>query len=92
MNKEVSGSEEEGEEDVIVMDDVKIGSVLKKEKSLRKGKKFGFGDFEMYFSLLSKQLRFKIEAMEIDELNEIVIVDIELKEGLVIFQKILLRF
>lgn len=89
MNKEVSGSEqeEEGEEDVIVMDDddVKIGSVLKKEKSLRKGKKFGFGDFEMYFSLLSKQLRFKIEVMEIDELNKIVIKDIELQEGLVIF-------
>lgn len=40
MNKEVSGSEqeEEGEEDVIVMDDVKIVNVLKKGKSLRKGK------------------------------------------------------
>lgn len=87
MNKEVSGSEqeEEGEEDVIVMDDVKIGSVLKKEKSLRKGKKFGFGDFEMYFSLLSKQLKFKIEVIEIDELDKIVIKDIELQEGLVIF-------
>lgn len=93
MNKEVSGSEqeEEGEEDVIVMDDVKTGSALKKEKSSRKGKKSGFGDFEMHLSSLSKQLRSKTEAMETDELNKTVTKDTESQEGLVTPQKTPLR-
>lgn len=93
MNKEVSGSEqeEEGEEDVIVMDDVKTGSALKKGKSPRKGKKSGFGDFEMHLSSLSKQLRSKTEAMETDELNKTVTKDTESQEGLVTPQKTPLR-
>lgn len=93
MNKEVSGSEqeEEGEEDVIVMDDVKTGSALKKEKSSRKGKKSGFGDFEMHLSSLSKQLRSKTEAMETDELDKTVTKDTESQEGLVTPQKTPLR-
>lgn len=93
MNKEVSGSEqeEEGEEDVIVMDDVKTANALKKEKSQRKGKKSGFGDFEMHLSSLSKQLRSKTEAMETDELNKTVTKDTESQEGLVTPQKTPLR-
>lgn len=93
MNKEVSGSEqeEEGEEDVIVMDDVKTGSALKKEKSSRKGKKSGFGDFEMHLSSLSKQLKSKTEAMETDELDKTVTKDTESQEGLVTPQKTPLR-
>nr|XP_034337495.1 caldesmon-like [Crassostrea gigas] len=93
MNKEVSGSEqeEEGEEDVIVMDDVKTANALKKGKSPRKGKKSGFGDFEMHLSSLSKQLRSKTEAMETDELNKTVTKDTESKEGLVTPQKTPLR-
>lgn len=93
MNKEVSGSEqeEEGEEDVIVMDDVKTANALKKGKSPRKGKKSGFGDFEMHLSSLSKQLRSKTEAMETDELNKTVTKDTESQEGLVTPQKSPLR-
>lgn len=93
LNKEVSGSEqeEEGEEDVIVMDDVKTGSALKKEKSSRKGKKSGFGDFEMHLSSLSKQLKSKTEAMETDELDKTVTKDTESQEGLVTPQKTPLR-
>lgn len=93
MNKEVSGSEqeEEGEEDVIVMDDVKTANALKKGKSPRKGKKSGFGDFEMHLSSLSKQLRSKTEAMETDELNKTVTKDTESQEGLVTPQKTPLR-
>lgn len=93
MNKEVSGSEqeEEGEEDVIVMDDVKTDNALKKGKSPRKGKKSGFGDFEMHLSSLSKQLRSKTEAMETDELNKTVTKDTESQEGLVTPQKTPLR-
>lgn len=93
MNKEVSGSEqeEEGEGDVIVMDDVKTGSALKKEKSSRKGKQSGFGDFEMHLSSLSKQLKSKTEAMETDELDKTVTKDTESQEGLVTPQKTPLR-
>lgn len=93
MNKEVSGSEqeEEGEEDVIVMDDVKTNDALKKGKSPMKGKKSGFGDFEMHLSSLSKQLRSKTEAMETDELNKTVTEDTESKQGLVTPQKTPLR-
>eukprot|EP00105_Crassostrea_gigas_P017627 XP_011435477.1 PREDICTED: FK506-binding protein 5-like [Crassostrea gigas] len=93
MNKEVSESEqeEEGEEDVIVMDDVKTDNALKKGKSPRKGKKSGFGDFEMHLSSLSKQLRSKTEAMETDELNKTVTKDTESQEGLVTPQKTPLR-
>lgn len=95
MNKEVSESEqeEEGEEDedVVVMDDLKTDSALKKEKSQKKGKKSGFGDFEMHLSSLSKQLRSKPEAMETDELNETVTEDTESKQGLVTPQKTPLR-
>lgn len=93
MNKEVSGSEqeEEGEEDVIVMDDVKTANALKKGKSPRKDKKSGFGDFEMHLSSLSKQLRSKTEAMETDELNKTVTKDTESQEGLVTPQKNPLR-
>lgn len=93
MNKEVSGSEqeEEGEEDVIVMDDVKTDNALKKGKSPMKGKKSGFGDFEMHLSSLSKQLRSKTEAMETDELNKTVTEDTESKQGLVTPQKTPLR-
>lgn len=93
MNKEVSGSEqeEEGEEDVIVMDDVKTANALKKGKSPRKGKKSGFGDFEMHLSSLSKQLRSKTEAMETGELNKTVTKDTESQEGLVTPQKTPLR-
>lgn len=93
MNKEVSGSEqeEEGEEDVIVMDDVKTDNALKKGKSPMKGKKSGFGDFEMHLSSLSKQLRSKTEAMETDELNKTVTKDTESQEGLVTPQKTPLR-
>lgn len=93
MNKEVSGSEqeEEGEEDVIVMDDVKTANALKKGKSPRKGKKSGFGDFEMHLSSLSKQLKSKTEAMETDELDKTVTKDTESQEGLVTPQKTPLR-
>lgn len=93
MNKEVSGSEqeEEGEEDVLIMDDVKTANALKKGKSPRKGKKSGFGDFEMHLSSLSKQLRSKTEAMETDELNKTVTKDTESQEGLVTPQKTPLR-
>lgn len=95
MNKEVSESEEEAEgeedEDVIVMDDLKTDSALKKEKSPKKGKQSSFGDFEMHLSSLSKQLRSKTEAMDTDELNETVTEDTESKQGLVTPQKTPLR-